>query len=76
MNKENYMCLNGKTIELAKEQLAKIRDSVVKRTNLSEKAVGDIVTIGEHEYIVLEQNELIGTTSLLMKDLLEDSVAF
>lgn len=76
MKKENYLCLNGKKIELTKEQLAKIRDSVVKRTKLSEKAVGDIVTIGEHEYIVLEQNELIGTTSLLMKDLLEDSVAF
>jgi hypothetical protein len=76
MKKENYLCLNGKKIELTKEQLAKIRNSISKETKLSEKAVGDIVTIGEHEYIVLEQNEFIGTTSLLMKDLLEDSVVF
>lgn len=76
MKKENYLCLNGQKIELTKEQLAKIRDSISKKTKLSEKEVGEIVTIGEHEYIVLEQNEFTCTTSLLMKDLLEDSVAF
>lgn len=76
MKKENYLCLNGQKIELTKEQLAKIRDSVVKKTKLSEKDVGDIVTIGEHEYIVLEHDRFLGTTSLLMKDSLEDDVAF
>lgn len=76
MKKENYLCLNGRKIELTKEQLAKIRDSVVKKTRLSEKEVGEIVTIGEHEYIVLEQNKFIGTTALLMKDLLEDDAKF
>ena len=76
MKKENYLCLNGQKIELTKEQLAKIRDSVVKKTKLSEKEVGDIVTIGEHEYIVLEHDKFLGTTSLLMKDLLEDDVVF
>lgn len=76
MKKENYLCLNGQKIELTKEQIAKIRDSVVKKTRLSEKEVGEIVTIGEYEYIVLEQNKFIGTTSLLMKELLEDDVNF
>ena len=76
MKKENYLCLNGQKIELTKEQLAKIRDSVVKKTKLSEKAVGEIATIGNYEYIVLEQNNFIGATSLLMKDLLEDDVKF
>lgn len=76
MKKENYLCLNGQKIELTKEQLAKIRESVVKKTRLSEKEVGDIVTIGDYEYIVLEQNNVIGATSLLMKDLLEDDVKF
>ena len=76
MKKENYLCLNGQKIELTKEQLAKIRDSVVKKTRLSEKEVGEIVTIGEHEYIVLEQNNFTCTTSLLMKDLLQDDVNF
>ena len=37
MKKENYLCLNGQKIELTKEQLAKIRDGVVKKTRLSEK---------------------------------------
>ena len=76
MKKENYLCLNGQKIELTKEQLAKIRDSIVKKTRLSEKEVGEIVTIGEYEYIVLEQNKFTCTTSLLMKDLLEDNVKF
>lgn len=76
MKKENYLCLNGQKIELTKEQLTKIRDSVVKKTRLSEKEVGEIVTIGEYEYIVLEQNKFIGTTSLLMKELLENDVKF
>lgn len=76
MKKENYLCLNGQKIELTKEQLAKIRDSISKKTKLSEKEVGDIVTIGDYEYIVLEQTNFIGATSLLMKDLLEDNVKF
>ena len=76
MKKENYLCLNGQKIELTKEQLAKIRDSIVKKTRLSEKEVGDIVTIGDYEYIVLEQNKVTCTTSLLMKGLLEDDVEF
>ena len=76
MKKENYLCLNGQKIELTKEQLAKIRDSVVKKTRLSEKEVGEIVTIGEYEYIVLEQNIITRQTSLLMKDLFGDDVKF
>lgn len=76
MKKESYLYLNGQKIELTKEQLAKIRDSVVKKTRLSEKEVGEIVTIGEYEYIVLEQNIITHQTSLLMKDLFEDDVTF
>ena len=76
MKKENYLCINGKKIELTKEQLKQIQDSISKKTKLSEKEVGEIVTIGEHEYIVLEQNEFTCTTSLLMKDLLEDETTF
>ena len=76
MKKENYLCLNGQKIELTKEQLLKIRDSISKKTKLSEKEVGEIVTIGDYEYIVLEQNLITHQTSLLMKDLLEDDVKF
>lgn len=76
MKKENYLCLNGNKIELTKEQLKQIQDSISKKTKLSEKEVGEIVTIGEHEYIVLEQNDFTCTTSLLMKDLLEEEKTF
>lgn len=76
MKNGNYLCLNGKKIELTKEQLKQIQDSISKKTKLGEKEVGEIVTIGEHEYIVLEQNEFTCTTSLLMKDFLEEKTAF
>jgi hypothetical protein len=75
MKKENYLCLNGQKIELTKEQLDKIRESITPKSKLSEKEVGDIVTIGGYDFIVLEQN-LNNTTSLLMKELLEDDVVF
>lgn len=76
MKKENYLCLNGKKIESTKEQLKQIQDSISKKTKLIEREVGEIVTIGEHEYIVLEQNEFTCKTSLLMKDLLEEEKTF
>ena len=72
--KNNYLCLNGNKIELAAEQIAKIKESFGCKTKLSDKAVGDIVTIGDVEYIVLEHSK--ETTALLMKDLLMDDVAF
>lgn len=75
MKKENYLCLNGQKIELTKEQLDKIRESITPKVRLSEKEVGDIVTIGGYDFIVLEQN-LNNTTSLLMKELLKDDVVF
>ena len=75
MKKENYLCLNGQKIELTKEQLDKIRESITTKVRLSEKEVGDIVTIGGYDFIVLEQN-LNNTTSLLMKELLKDDVVF
>lgn len=75
MKKENYLCLNGQKIELTKEQLDKIRESITLKVRLSEKKVGDIVTIGGYDFIVLEQN-LDNTTSLLMKEILKDDVVF
>ena len=75
MKKENYLCLNGQKIELTKEQLDKIRESITTKVRLSEKEVGDIVTIGGYDFIVLGQN-LNNTTSLLMRELLEYDVVF
>ena len=71
MKKENYLCINGQKIELTKEQITKIRDSVVKKTKLSQKEVGDTFKIAEYEFIVLEHSA--ETTAVILKDFLEKS---
>ena len=70
----NYLCLNGNKIELTAEQVAKIKESFGCKTKLSDKEVGDIVTIGDIEFIVLEHSK--ETTALLMKDLLAEDEKF
>ena len=72
--KNNYLCLNGNKIELAAEQIAKIKESFGCKTKLSDKAVGDIVTIGDIEFIVLEHSK--ERTALLMKGLLAEDETF
>ena len=71
---KNYLCLNGQKIELTKEQVTRIRDSVVPQSKLGDMHVGDIVKIGSYEFIVLEHSK--ETTALIMKDLLKKEVKF
>ena len=70
----NYLCLNGNKIELTAEQVAKIKESIACKTKLASKAIGDIVTIGDIEFIVLEHSK--ETTALLMKDSLAEGEMF
>ena len=68
---KNYLCIDGKKIELTPEQvkqLTSVPEPVAKLSN-----DGKIATIGEHEFIVLENNEEKGIISLLLKDLLCNS---
>ena len=63
---ENYICIEGKKIELTKEQLKEL--GIIAKPKATIK--GDIAKIGDYEFIVLEQSE--GFVKLLLKDTLCD----
>ena len=76
---KNYFYINGTKIELTEEQARQISESfnIAPRSGtvlLAEKAVGDTVKIGEYQFIVLKQEE--GKTHLILKELLEEEIAF
>lgn len=73
---ENYFFLNGKKIELTEEQARQIAESftVKPSVRLGDVPVGQVVKLGEYEFVVLEHNN--GTTHLIMKGILEDDVKF
>lgn len=71
---KNYLCLEGKKIELTEKQLKEIKDSFVKKRRLGDVPAGDIVGIGSYDFIVLDHND--GETRLLMKGLYKEDVKF
>ena len=71
---KNYLCLDGKKIELTEKQLKEIKDSFVKKRRLGDVPAGDIVGIGSYDFIVLDHND--GETRLLMKGLYKEDVKF
>ena len=72
---KNYICINGKKIELTKEQIEKIQTSVkVKQKKLGTIPVRETFKIGDYEFIVLEHSK--DTTAVILKDLLEKDVKF
>ena len=71
--KDSYLCINGKKTELTKEQLKQL-GIIVDTCYLSNN--GKIAHIGDYEFIVIKTDERLGTTSLLMKDALEEDVRF
>ena len=68
---KNYLCLEGNKTELTAEQVKKIRGSLSIQKKLKDKAVGEIIKIGEYEFIVLEHSK--ETTAVILKDLLCNS---
>ena len=68
---KNYLCLEGNKIELTAEQVKKIRGGLSIQKKLKDKAVGEIIKIGEYEFIVLEHSK--ETTAVILKDLLCNS---
>lgn len=71
---KNYLCLDGKKIELTEKQLKEIKDSFVKKRRLGDVPVGDVVGIGSYDFIVLDHND--GETRLLMKGVYKEDVKF
>ena len=72
-NAKNYICINGKKTELTKEQLKQL-GIIAETCYLSEG--GKIAHIGEYEFIVIKNNEKLGTTELLLKGKLGEDMAF
>ena len=77
----NYICINGKQIELTEGQMAQIKASFrepeiagSEGVMLSKVAVGATVKIGGHEMVVLEQAD--HTTVLIRKQLLREEQRF
>lgn len=68
----NYICINGKKIELTAEQIAQLTGGECASTvKLSDIPEGETFKLGEYEFIVLEHNN--GTAKVLLKDLLCNS---
>lgn len=66
---KNFISINGQKTELTEEQVQQIRASFGLSVKLADVAVGDMVKIGDHEMIVLEQSG--DTTALICKDFIE-----
>ena len=69
---KNYICINGKKIELTEEQIAQLTASENASTvKLSSIGEGETFKLGEYEFVVLEHNN--GTTKVLLKGILCES---
>ena len=64
---KNYICINGKKIELTAEQIATLT-SETKKATLADVATGEVFKIGTHEFIVLEHTS--GAVLALKKDII------
>lgn len=72
---KNYICLNGKKVELTAEQAAQLMGK--KEKKLREFSPADTFKLGEFEFVVLEHNYR-GTegTALILKDLYREGEKF
>ena len=67
---KNYICINNQKIELTEDQIKEITNAYEKKKVLvSTVPKGEIVKIGDREFVVLGQYE--NETALITKDILE-----
>lgn len=72
---KNYLCIDGKKVELTDEQVAEISRSFgAVNTRLSDVAKGETFKIGKYEFVVLEHSR--DTTAVILKDFLFDKKGF
>lgn len=70
---KNYISINDQKIELTEDQVKRIVEAYgVGRVLLADVPAGELVKIGAHEFIVLEQSG--DTTAVIRKELLPDTV--
>ncbi len=72
---KNYICFNGKKIELSDAQVAEIKKSLgIGQVRLKDIPVGETFKIGDYEFVVLEHSK--ETTAVIFKDLLHKEKQF
>ena len=72
---KNYICINGKKVELTEEQVNQIKTSYgLQGVKLCDIPVGETFKIGKREFVVLEQSG--DTTAVILKGLLFDEKTF
>ena len=72
---KNYISINNQKIELTEEQVRQISEAYNQgNIKLADVPAGELVKIGKHEFIVLEQSG--DTTALIRKDLLPTGEKF
>ena len=72
---KNYICINGKKVELTEEQVNEIKTSYcLQGVKLADILVGETFKLGKHEFVVLEHSK--ETTAVIIKDLLNGSKQF
>ena len=66
---KNYICLNGRNIELSDAQVTEIKKSLgIGQVRLKDVPVGESFKIGDYEFVVLDRSE--ETTAVIFRDLL------
>lgn len=72
---KNYISINGQKTELTEEQVKRIKESfAVPMVKLADNAPGDVVKVGDHEFVVLEHR--VEGTALILKHLLREREEF
>ena len=72
---KNYICFNGKKVELTAEQVAEMKKSLgIAEIKLADIPAGETFKIGEYEFVVLEQSG--DTTAIILRNLLYESKEF
>lgn len=72
---KNYICINGKKVELTEEQVNEIKTSYgLQGVKLADIPVGETFKLGKHEFVVLEHSK--DTTAVILKGLLFDEKPF
>lgn len=67
----------GRELELARELVRKLEEAEKdNKVQLSELQSGETFKIGEHDFIVLEQNGCNGTTNVISKDFMAKNIVF
>lgn len=67
----------SRELELARELVRKLEEAEkTNKVQLSELQPGETFKIGEHDFIVLEQNVCNGTTNVISKDFMAKDIVF